>query len=274
MTEVELGPYRLGIANDFGPRIVSLSREGGPELLAQLEPGKVIEFPGGVYRFHGGHRLWASPEIPEVTYANDDHACRVRQEADAVTVVAPPDSAGLAKTIAISRRDSDLLVAHSISGRSPRQLAAWAITQFPLGGTAILSMAGEDTGPRPNRNMVFWPYTELNDPRFRLRKHAAIIEAGQGPPLKIGAGPAPQGLGYLREGWLFFKKAHERPGGDTPDFGAVSQVYVGQGFCELENVGGRVDVSTEAASIAERWRVVPCDDVNEALDLILGGDEA
>lgn len=272
MTEVELGPYRLGIANDFGPRIVSLRRDGGSELLAQLDPSRVIEYPDGIYRFHGGHRLWASPEIPEITYANDDHACKVSVEADTATITAPTDGAGLSKTIVIGRDGDDLSVEHTITGASRSdQVAAWAITQFPLGGTAFLPIEGGDTGPRPNRKVVLWPYTELDDPRLRFGEAVVIVEARDGPPLKIGVGPSPQRLGYLRKGWLFVKQTMSPPRGAAPDFGALSQVYLGQGFCELEGVGELVATGEHPATMTERWSVVRCDDETQALQLVSKG---
>lgn len=272
MTEVELGPYRLGIATDFGPRIVSLRRDDSPEQLARLDPGSVVEYPGGVYRFHGGHRLWASPEIPEITYANDDHACDIRQEGETVSVFAPADGAGLAKTIEIRREGDHLRVEHTITGTpASGRLAAWAITQLPLGGTAFAPIAGDDTGPRPNRTLVLWPYTEMDDSRLRFGRAVAMVDARDGPPLKIGVGPQPQRLGYLRGGWLFVKEIVSAAREATSDFGALCQVYLGQGFCELESVGGLVEAGRRPASVAERWEVVGCDDEDHALELVQAG---
>lgn len=271
MTEFELGSYRLGIANDFGPRIVSLRRDDSPELLAQLDSGHAIEHAGGIYRFHGGHRLWAAPENPEVTYANDDHACKVSVENGTATVLGPPDSAGLIKSIAVTGKDGSLLVEHRITGRrEAHQLAAWAITQFPVGGTAILPLDGEDTGPRPNRNLVLWPYTNLDDPRLRFSRGAALVATDDGSPLKLGFGPVSGRVGYLRDGWLFIKENGSKPRGTVPDLGAVSQVYVGQGFCELESVGELADISDHPALVSELWSVLACDDEATALDLVRG----
>lgn len=275
MTEVELGSYQIGIANDFGPRIVSLRRDDSPQLLAQLDTGQAIDHPGGVYRFHGGHRLWAAPEIAEITYAGDDHLCEVNVENGTASVTAPPDGAGLTKTMKVSCRGDDLMVEHRIEGTpgDDRELAAWAITQFPLGGLALLPMTSDDTGPRPNRTVVLWPYTSLDDPRLRFDTGAALITASDGPPLKLGVGPVAQRLGYLREGWLFTKEAVFTSEGAVPDFGARSQVYVGQGFCELECIGGLVAIGDRPARISEIWTAATCPDEGAALDATLGSGE-
>lgn len=272
MTDVELGAYRLEIANDFGPRVVSLRRDDSPELLAQLSDDDAIDHPGGIYRFHGGHRLWAAPENPEVTYANDDHACSVRVENETAMVLGPPDSAGLVKSIVLTSKGDSLLIEHKIAGvQAARQLAAWAITQFPLGGTVIFPLAGEDTGPRPNRNLVLWPYTNLGDPRLQFGKSVALVATGDGSPLKLGLGPVPQRLGYFRDGWLFMKETGSTPRRTVPDFGAASQVYVGQGFCELESVGELTDIDDQPALVSEIWSVLACEDAAAASDLVLGG---
>ena len=270
MTEVELGSYRLGVANDFGPRIVSLRRDDSQELLAQLDDGYVLEYPGGIYRFHGGHRLWAAPEYPEVTYANDEHACEVTVQDGMVTLSGPPDDVGLIKSIVVTNKDDSLVVEHRITGGDvSRELAAWAITQFPLGGTAILTLTGENTGPRPNRSLILWPYTNLGDPRLRLGEAATVVASGEGPPLKLGFGPMPQRLAYFKDGWLFMKENNSTIQARVPDFGALSQVYLGHEFCELESLGELVDVSAQPAVVSEQWSVLECEDEARALDLVL-----
>jgi hypothetical protein len=269
LIEVELGPHRLGVASEFGPRLLSLRTDGSPELLARLDSDHAIDSPRGKYRFHGGHRLWAAPEVPDVTYANDDHTCEVKVDGDRIIVIGPPDDAGLVKTIAITFRDGALVVEHTIEGASAQPVAPWAITQFPLGGTAILPLAGGDTGPQPNRSLVLWPYTALNDHRIRFEESVVLVTAHDGSPLKLGTGPDRQSLGYLRDGWLFIKAVESSASGRVPDLGAASQVYVGQGFCELETVGGLVDLNDRPASISERWWVIRCEDETKARHLVV-----
>src|SRR5690606_20963731 len=111
---------------------------------------------------------------------------------------------------------------------------------FPLGGTAIVPLVGADTTPLANRYLVLWPYTSLEDGRVTLGEDVLELRAGGGPPIKFGVGPAPGRLGYFNDDFVFVKEIE--PVGDrtVPDFGAVGQVYVGQGFCELESVGGLV----------------------------------
>ena len=266
--QVSLGPYRLELATEFGPRITSLRWNDGPELFARLGPETSIDHGGGTYRFHGGHRLWAAPEVPEITYAPDDHECTITKADDGYEVTATPDAAGVRKQLRVSLGDDGLVVDHLIEWAGGLALAPWAITQFPVGGTAILPVLGEETAPLANRFLVLWPYTSLTDARVTIANDALVVEARRGEPLKLGSGPAPGRLGYLRDGHLFVKEVPSAEQG-VPDFGAVGQVYVGQGFCELESMGPVVAPSqSNHAHLQEVWRVARSPDLATARELM------
>jgi hypothetical protein len=271
--QVSLGPYGLEVATTFGPRITGLAREGGPQILARL-PDTVLEHPGGTYRFEGGHRLWVSPEVPEITYADDAHHCEVVHGGDRASIAAPPDSAGVSKRIVVTLDGDGLTVTHEVGrpGAGP-SLAPWAITQFPLGGTAFLPLGGnDDTGAAANRYLVMWPYGSIEDPRVAVGDRVVQVIAAEGSPIKYGTGPDPGRLGYLRDGTLFVKEIEPAGERDVPDFGAVGQVYVGQGFCELESVGARSDLSAgDTATLVERWWVRDCPDLDAALMMLEEG---
>lgn len=269
----ELGDYQIEVATEFGPRITSLSLEGGPEIFAELGPDTGLPHGDELFRFRGGHRLWAAPEVPDISYAPDDHPCQVEETDGVVTVSAPPDAAGLVKTMAVSAEDDCLRVSHRLTAHRDGDLsvAPWAISQLPLGGTAIVPVVASDTSPRANRYLVLWPYTSLEDSRVTVGEDVLELRAAAGPAIKFGVGPTPGRLGYFNDGFVFVKEVE--PAGDrvVPDFGAVGQVYVGHGFCELESVGGMVDFGAEAsATITERWKIVDCGDLDSAISITLG----
>jgi hypothetical protein len=91
----------LVVAVDFGPRIAGLI-VGDRNLFASL-PKDTLDTPfGRPYRLRGGHRLWVAPEEPTITYQPDDEPCAVTSAGDGLLVEAPPDGAGIAKSIAIA----------------------------------------------------------------------------------------------------------------------------------------------------------------------------
>lgn len=270
MATVTLGDYHVEVAEEFGPRIVGLRRGEGDEVLVSLGPDAVIDHAGGIFRFRGGHRLWASPEIAASTYASDDHPCNLTVGEDSLTVSAEPDGAGLAKTITVRPEGDSLVVEHVIErDRGGLVMAAWGITQLPIGGTALVPLDGPETSPLPNRSLVLWPYTDLHDSRFRFGQSGVEIEADAGDPLKLGTMGWRSRLGYLRNGQLFTKEIVNSSIGVVPDFGASHQVYVGQGFCELETLGGQV--AEGPARLTERWHVADCSGLDLAWDMVSAG---
>lgn len=266
-----LGPYETTAATGFGPRIVGLRRDDSPEILVELAPDVAIENEEiGTYRFRGGHRLWVSPEVPEVSHVPDDHQCRVTTDTDRLSVIGPPDSAGFAKELHLHWDGTRLLVDHVLrwTGEEPTQAAPWAITQLPLGGTAILPMSRTGRGSRhqADASLVLWPYTRLDDPRISWRERTLLIRADAAPQNKLGSGPSPGGLGYLKDGYLFTKRFEADPGASYPERGAVGQVYFGEVFCELESVGPLITVEPGAeARHREVWEVAVCPDIESAL---------
>ncbi len=276
VVEIELGIYRIQVATAFGPRVLGLSRDGGPEIFASLDPEVVIDRPDtGVYRFRGGHRLWASPEIPEITYAPDDEPCSVATSTDRVAVVGRVDRSGLVKGIDMSLAGGRLLVEHVLtnSGTGPMEVAPWAITQLRLGGLAIVPVSGEPDEDRlsASSSLVLWPYTDLTDPRVTWDRGGLLVRAEAGPPFKVGTGPSPGRLGYLIDEHLFTKTVTPAGSEPYPDRGAVGQFYLGDAFCELESVGPLATLKQgEQVTHREIWEIEECDSVASAVTRLIG----
>ena len=269
VVELELGPYRIRVAAMFGPRVLGLRRDGGPEMFASL-PDTVIDRPdSGVYRFRGGHRLWASPELPSITYAPDDEPCSVTKGADDVSIVGPVDRAGLVKKMILSGGPDGVVVDHELvnAGANTIELAPWALTQLPLGGLAIVPVSGppDEYLLSASSSLVLWPYTDLADPRVTWDQAGLLVRAEPGPPFKVGTGPAPGRLGYMMEGHLFTKQVPPAESARYPDRGAIGQFYLGDAFCELESLGP-LSVLNPGESVTHRevWEIEECGDVASA----------
>lgn len=272
----ELGPYRLQVANEFGPRVLGFRLDEGPEMFTSLGPEVVIDRPdSGVYRFRGGHRLWASPELPTVTYAPDDQPCQVTRDDGEVTIEGPVDRAGLAKTIRLGGGPGGIMADHVLTngGDNAIQVAPWALTQLRLGGTAIFPLRGEtdEIGLSASSSLVLWPYTDLTDPRISWLGQGLAIRADPGPPFKVGTGPTPGRLGYLLDGHLFTKQVRPDDGGSYPDRGAVGQFYLGDTFCELESLGPQTVLEPgDRITHREVWEIEECADLETAVIRVMG----
>lgn len=246
------------VSTSVGPRILGLFADGG-NLLAVL-PDARIDRPGeGPFRLLGGHRLWAAPEVPRITYEPDDGPCVATEVERGVRVEAPADGAGFIKSIEVRHSDAGWDVDHELRNGSvaPVTLAPWAITQFPLGGEVVVPAATDATGPQADRALVFWPYTDPGDPRLHLGTDDVRIDAAAGVGwLKIGLSPSRGRVSYQRDGEVFEKHVDVESGAPYADLGAAIQVFVCDEFCELESLGPLREVAPDGVVLHhERWTV-------------------
>lgn len=266
----ELGKWTVTTTRDFGPRITGAWRAGLPNMFARLPPSNRIELANSdPFVFRGGHRVWAAPETPSVTYANDDHHCIIAN-AEALAIQAPPDAAGITKELVVQADGDELIVDQKLTnaGGRPITVAVWGITQFRLGGVAILPLGppSNDDLLQADRSLVLWPYTRLDDPRIGVTPDAVLLDAISGPRLKLGVGPAPGALGYFSDGALFRKSINSTRALAYPDRGAVGQVFVNDIFCELESVDSLASIEPgESTSSREIWSLDPCPDLVSVL---------
>jgi hypothetical protein len=275
--EFQIGDWVVSTTTEFGPRITEVRYGDLPNLLARLPPEIRIVRPGtDPYVFHGGHRLWAAPERASITYAPDAHECVVTLSDGVMTIVAPPDVAGLVKQMRISVDGAQLSIEHRLTNAALDRIAAaaWAITQFGFGGTAILPFGRGvvEQEVQADRSLILWPYSRLDDPRIELEPSALLVTASPGPRLKFGVGPDPGLLGYFVDETLFLKSVPPGYSGDFPDRGAVGQLFVDESFCELESLG-QTSLLEPGDSIAteERWELQLCADLETAVEIVTGG---
>ncbi|MEO8422924.1 MAG: hypothetical protein ABI595_03320 [Actinomycetota bacterium] len=246
------------VTTSVGPRILGLF--GREDNMLAVLPGSTIERPEGApFRLLGGHRLWAAPEVPRVTYESDDRPCVAIEVEGGVRVEAPPDGADLIKAIEVRGTDAGWTVDHEIRNGSGAQvtLAPWAITQFPLGGQVVVPSSTDAMGPQADRSLVLWPYTDPGDVRLHLAHDELRIDAAAGARrLKIGVAPSRGRVSYRRGGGVFEKHVVLDPSASYPDRGAAIQVFVCDEFCELETLGPLRQVEPgDVARHREGWIV-------------------
>jgi hypothetical protein len=145
-------------------------------------------------------------------------------------------------------------------GKSPIDLAPWAITQLRAGGVGIFpqqTSLGDEHGLLPNRHIVLWPYTKINSPHIHWGDEVVHIEANMSEgALKIGF-PNPNGwLAYALDEVLFVKRSAYDPDANYLDRGASSQSYCCETFIELETLGPYVSLqSGECILHHETWEI-------------------
>ena len=275
------GEIELAITTSVGPRVIRLARPGGPNVFVEL-PNAVLECPGGgTFHLRGGHRLWVAPEVPPTTYLPDDEPVILQTGTDTISATTPAGDSEVERTIRVSLGTAgSIVVDHVVENRGDRSLsaAAWAITQLPPDGIAVLPQATETADPwgvQPNRSVVLWPYTDPGAPGVEWTAASALIRGVEDPqPFKIGVENRRGWLAHWRSGELFVKWSRpHRDDADYLDRGASAQVYRNDRFIELETLSPLTVLAPgERIEHREVWRLhrASVESVSDLTEMLAG----
>ncbi|MCP4968020.1 MAG: hypothetical protein GY926_22650 [bacterium] len=272
---------RLEAATNYGPRITAFSlRNGGDNIFAELGDLSIDLPDGRTYRLRGGHRLWAAPEVPAITYEPDNDPPVLEETSTGVHLTQPaPQHVAVEKSITVALVEHRAIVSHTMTNRGgkPLRLAPWAITQLAVGGTGIVPLRHQPADPnghQPNANITLWPYTGSADSGFALQDRLLLVDANRTSPTKVGTSLDRGWLAYVRNGLVFVKRSQLIAGGRYLDLGASAQCYCNQHFIELETLGELVTLEQdESVSHNEIWELhqvpptVPPSEIPHLLDL-------
>jgi hypothetical protein len=240
--------FRIDVLSHAGPRIVRLVPANSEiNLLAELPDVKWPTSHGDYYPL-GGHRLWVGPERKDVTYTPDHQSAELDEIENGLRIRHedhyPDVSYQRQIEITLDPAAPRMKLTHLIKnlGDAPMQALPWAITQFKMGGRALLPLAKEPADPAqllPNRNLVLWPYSRLTDKRFHFSPSNILIDAAvDDTPLKVGV-YSPLGWAAIEfaEGWVLVKHVSVLPPEVHSDMTSNLQCYVFNAFIELETLG-------------------------------------
>lgn len=259
--------FSLDYLTTAGPRLVRLVPTGENFNLFAEVPDVFWPSPNGDCYPLGGHRLWVGPEVPAITYIPDVDGVEVEPTGNGVILSREDRSPDVHYTrrieIQLATDAPQMSLLHSIQnlGEKSMTVIPWAITQFRLGGRVVIPQAQVTaaTDPLlPNRNLVLWSYTRLDDPRLHLEHSRYVVEGKAGEPaLKIGAHD-PLGWSAIEfaEGYTLVKRFSVESPESYGDYNSNVQCYVHDAFIELETLGARRELlpGTEAR-LREDWEL-------------------
>jgi hypothetical protein len=249
---------RLDYLTTTGPRIIGLYAKSVEGNLLAETPEVHWPTPHGEFYLRGGHRLWVSPEDERFICPEED--LQVIEDSGKIILRSPVDACSIEKEISIQLDNNCVHLSHRVTwhGNETMELASWGITQLRLGGMGILPLAHVD-GLLPDRNLVLWPYTKLNDERLELHDDMILLRGtGSDHACKIGnfnsAGWTACAMGDV----LFTKRFHTDANACYPDLNCNVEAYVQNTCIELENLGPLKKL-TKGDSVAhnETWQVTP-----------------
>ncbi|SFE63317.1 hypothetical protein SAMN04324257_02347 [Thermoanaerobacter thermohydrosulfuricus] len=247
---------------DIGPRIVRFGFENDVNEF-NLDP-KTIGLKGGdEYRYYGGHRLWHSPEDRKRTYVPDNDEVDWHEIENGVRLIQKPEKwVNTQKQIDIilSPDESRVRLVHRITnlGAWPIELSAWTITVLNTEGIEIIPQPNKDTDLLPNRQIVLWPYSKMNDKRvYWGEKYIALKQdPNNREPFKLGINNQEGWAAYARGGHLFVKRYYPQHDATYPDFGVSFETYTNDWMLEIETLSPFTKLQPgETVEHVEEWEL-------------------
>lgn len=238
------GELEIIATADVGPRIIYFGKKGGRNLL------KIFEDEAGrtgdkEYHIYGGHRVWAAPEDPVLSYIpdNDPVEFNIDENKRSISLKPADDGSGLGKSMEL-RVDTNggFVIRNKIVNVSGDfvDIASWGITAFVPGGVGIMPLVREtekELQLRSDFSLNLWHYTDLSDPAFEWHKNAIVLHQSKClAPQKIGCYLEKPVLAYKLGEDLIIKKMINsyKSGKGYPDRGSNAEIYLNTELLELE----------------------------------------
>ena len=262
---------QLIITLDVGPRVISYRTHQARNVFKNYDAQM-----GGTgepeWKIRGGHRFWLAPEDEVLSYILDNSAVEHRVvSASEVEFVRPPSPllpVEMKLIVGLDPASSRVRVTHRATnaGHEPRAVATWGLTVLAPGGTEIIPLPSLGEHPRnllPERRMIFWPYTDMTDSRWRWgQRFITLSQRAKTTPTKLGL--------THREGWaayhigeqLFVKTIPFIEDAKYADLGCNFETFSNHEMLELEALGPLVTLAAgECTSHTEHWHLMQPDTV-------------
>ncbi|MDR3216541.1 MAG: hypothetical protein LBT55_03890 [Clostridiaceae bacterium] len=266
---LEGGGVHALITVDLGPRIIYFGDKRQNFLYEDTER-KIVKNgdffdktykSGEEWRLYGGHRIWKSPE-DLYTYTPDNYPLRF-ELADGTAIFYPKATInGLKFTLKTEFLDDVFHITNSVEnvGAEDAKIGLWALTVLAKGGELSVPLNTKDTGFLPNRNLVFWPYSDFTDPRFKLHKNSFTLKQTEREgAFKVGCRLDKSVVRYTLNGKTLelradIEKIRSAP---YPDMCCNFEAYTNEHIIESEWLTQSAILPTGASlTIKEEWQII------------------
>lgn len=279
--EISNGEVVVRVTTEIGPRIIYFGSTDEQNMMYNDVDGKNVrpsEFltqnygEGEAWRIYGGHRLWKSPE-DEASYQPDHYEVEVIPCENGATFYSASDMVtGIKKGIKVTMADDGAVTVEQSffnCGKKVLNIALWGLSVMNKNGIAIVPMSKENTGLLPNRNLVFWPYTDVKDERLTIAQD--YVSLRQDPncngPIKIGMLNT-EGLAYYLKDDKLVEKIYgaAKRDGNYADYCCSTELYTAEDFVEVESLSEVMQIKPgETVSNQEIWKLHIKDDLYDKI---------
>lgn len=250
----------LCIAKDFGPRILFIGFQNETNLFAVSDIHRKTSL--GNWKIYGGHRLWIAPEKTPETYYPDNNKVNIIEKNGKLIVSQLLNKLEFTKEIEISFvNNNKIQVLHRIHnlGKKELKFSIWPISVMRKNGFAIIPQNNkkeDEFGHLPNRNLVFWTYTNYHDSRIKMTEKYLYIKQKGKNTFKIGQRVPMGWCAYYYKGYLFKKNFTFDYNQMYLDFGANVEIYANKDYLELETLSPFVKLSSNKSfAYTEIWEI-------------------
>ncbi len=251
----------LVITLEVGPRIISYRLKDGKNVFYQF-PDHAGRKGDSEWVNYGGHRLWHAPEIRPRTYEADNFPVKYTVEGSSVTVTPPEDQYSRTQkemVITLAENSSRVTVEHRITntGAWDTELALWAITVCEKGGLEVISEPTEYSALLPNRKLVLWPYSRLNDKRaYWGDKFITLEQRENSAPFKFGVDNFAGWAAMFVNDYLFIKRYPVEPEVEYADMGVSYETYTCDCMTECESLSPLMRLAPGSTGVhVEEWEL-------------------
>ena len=257
------GRVELVIPLDIGPRVISCSLDGGPNLFATVK-SELGQSGEKDWVIRGGHRLWHAPEVPPRNYQPDNRPISATTVAGGkgVRLDQPvEEKTGIRKSFTLEAiSETDFKITHRLTNENlwAVELSPWALTV--MGRNSYTAIPLNPKIPHgqallPDYALVPWSYTDLTDPVWDFHRDYIGVRVDRGTrPQKLGLTNFPGWAANWQKGGTFVKHWAVQAGATYADFGCSFETYVCDFKNELESLGPLRKVEPGATeTLVEYW---------------------
>lgn len=261
MVSLDYGPRILHFSMNDGPNVMFFNRD--PEYLKKGVDFDRVFYPGAYWNIRGGNRLWIAPHsYPHAFYPDNEPVEYALLESGARFTPKPRTQIGaqLSTEVLLDKEAPTVTINQSVRNISsePKKWAAWSITSVDAGGIVIIPLSQKQTGVLPNRQVVYWPYTDIADNRIILRNRYAVLvhDRNVSAPFKIGFNNDAGWACYVNNGMCLTIRYEHIDQVEYPDFGVSYETFADDRMVEMEALSPlKILQPGESVSLLEKWNL-------------------
>ena len=297
--KLENGKLEILVTTDIGPRIIYFGAVGGENMFFNDEADECVTKgalyervygEGTVFHFYGGHRMWLAPQLmmhtsyPDnapVPYEIIENGVILKPEAQEILGMQPV----MKVVMSPDKSEIEVEVTYRNISKGEKSYAVWQISQFDVGGVAIVPFSAPRRRFDPNHVFTdeelltpFPPRAQISsfmggfteDPRFRIDAEYFTLkqDPGETTPIKLGT---PNLSGYAMYANKGYVATMEFPYDDTKtytDRGCSFEIFTANYFLELESLGAYETVQpgetvSHTVKLSLQKAKMPVPDVND-----------